>query len=137
MKKIVIKIAPNEKSFYHNSLISFSFKASEDYPYQPPEVMCMDRILHPNIDLNGNVCLSIINKDDWKPINDLYHVVVGLMSILQNLSPDDIAKPLDVDAAELMHKSLEEFRKVVQETIMGKSHLNRKFDKVYYTGKRK
>ena len=60
-----IVIIPIDQSIYCNSKITFSFKVPADYPYSQPEVKCLNKILHPNIDKQGNVCLSIL-KEGWK-----------------------------------------------------------------------
>jgi len=51
---------PAEGTIYANSKITFSYKAPADYPYSQPEVKCLSKIFHPNIDKQGNVCLSIL-----------------------------------------------------------------------------
>ena len=35
------------------------------------------QIYHPNVDLEGNVCLNIL-REDWKPVLNLNSVMVGL-----------------------------------------------------------
>jgi ubiquitin-conjugating enzyme E2 M len=131
-----IRIVPNqERSFYRHSAINFSFKATEEYPFKPPEIKCLNKILHPNIDKNGNVCLSIL-RSGWKPIYELYQVCMGLLHLLENIKAADLEEPLDHDAAALMNKDIAEFDKVVQETIRGKSYFGRQFDNVYIAPKK-
>ena len=57
--------------------------------------------------------------------------MVGLLHLLQHIDAKDLEKPLDADAAELMNKNFEEFKKVVQETIRGGKYGSRQFDNVY------
>jgi ubiquitin-conjugating enzyme E2 M len=131
-----IKIVPNkDRSFYRSSQITFSFKATEEYPFKPPEIKCLNKILHPNIDKNGNVCLSIL-RSGWKPIYELYQVCMGLLHLLENIKAADLEEPLDHDAAALMNKDITEFDKVVQDTIRGKSYFGRQFDNVYIAPKK-
>jgi ubiquitin-conjugating enzyme E2 M len=132
-----ITIYPNqERSYYRNSRITFSYNVSEKYPYEQPDVKCLNKILHPNIDKNGNVCLNLL-RAGWKPIYELHLVIIGLLHLLENIKAADLEEPLDRDAAALMSKDSEEFDKVVQETIRGKPYLNRQFDNVYYAPKKK
>ena len=131
-----IAIVPHERSFYKHSRITFSFKATEEYPYKPPEVLCLNKILHPNIDKNGKVCLSIL-RSGWKPIYELYQVTMGLLHLLENIKGADLEEPLDHDAAALMNKDIGEFEKMVQETIRGKGAFGRQFDNVFYELKKK
>ena len=60
---------------------------------------------------------------------------MGLIYLLENIKAADIQEPLDVDAANLMNKDINEFDKVVQETIKGKSFFGRQFDNVSYVPK--
>ena len=96
---------------------------------------CLNRILHPNIDKAGNVCLNLL-RGGWKPIYELHLVTIGLLHLMENLKAADLEEPLDSDAAGLMAKDINEYEKVVQETIKGKSHFGRQFDNVYFVSKK-
>lgn len=41
--------------------------------------MCnaLPQVYHPNIDLEGNVCLNIL-REDWKPVLNINTIVYGL-----------------------------------------------------------
>lgn len=38
----------------------FVFQVGQGYPHDPPKVKCETMVYHPNIDLEGNVCLNIL-----------------------------------------------------------------------------
>jgi ubiquitin-protein ligase len=38
-----------------------------DYPFKPPKVTFKTKIYHPNVDEKGQVCLPIIQPENWKP----------------------------------------------------------------------
>jgi ubiquitin-conjugating enzyme E2 M len=69
-------------------------------------VKCLNKILHPNIDKNGNVCLNLL-REGCKPNYELYMVVIGLLHLLESSKAADLEKALDADAAALMNKSIE------------------------------
>lgn len=69
-------IEPDE-GMYRSGKFSFSFVINQNFPHDPPKVKCMQKIYHPNIDLDGNVCLNIL-REDWKPVLNLNAVIVGL-----------------------------------------------------------
>jgi hypothetical protein len=55
----------------------FTFAVPHTYPHDPPKVKCLTKVYHPNIDLEGNVCLNIL-REDWKPVLTITSVVYGL-----------------------------------------------------------
>ncbi|MEQ2261048.1 hypothetical protein XENORESO_005005 [Xenotaenia resolanae] len=38
------------------------FQVGQGYPHDPPKVKCETMVYHPNIDLEGNVCLNILRS---------------------------------------------------------------------------
>ena len=71
-----LTIEPDE-GMYKGGFFNFSFAINQNFPHDPPKVKCTQTIYHPNIDLEGNVCLNIL-REDWKPVLNLNAVIVGL-----------------------------------------------------------
>lgn len=71
-----LTIEPDE-GMYKGGSFNFDFKINQNFPHDPPKVKCTQKIYHPNIDLDGNVCLNIL-REDWKPVLNLNAVIVGL-----------------------------------------------------------
>jgi ubiquitin-conjugating enzyme E2 M len=69
-------ICPDE-GFYKGGRFMFNFKVGQNYPHEPPKVKCETQVYHPNIDLEGNVCLNIL-REDWKPVLTVNSIVYGL-----------------------------------------------------------
>lgn len=64
---------------YKGGSFKFTFDIPEnDYPFKPPKVKCTQKIYHPNIDPQGNVCLNIL-RDAWTAALDLQSVAFGLL----------------------------------------------------------
>ena len=55
----------------------FEFHVSADYPHKPPKVLCKTKVYHPNIDLEGNVCLNVL-REEWKPVLNINTIIYGL-----------------------------------------------------------
>lgn len=72
----VLTIDPDE-GMYRSSRFTFDFAINQSFPHEPPKVRCREKIYHPNIDLEGKVCLNIL-REDWKPVLNLNAVIVGL-----------------------------------------------------------
>ena len=71
-----LTIEPDEGMYKGGSFV-FTFAVHSNYPHDPPKVKCTQKIYHPNIDLEGNVCLNIL-REDWKPVLNLNAVIVGM-----------------------------------------------------------
>ncbi|XP_041343498.1 NEDD8-conjugating enzyme Ubc12, partial [Pyrgilauda ruficollis] len=65
------------QGFYKGGKFVFSFKVGQGYPHDPPKVKCETMVYHPNIDLEGNVCLNIL-REDWKPVLTINSIIYGL-----------------------------------------------------------
>jgi ubiquitin-conjugating enzyme E2 M len=72
----VLTIDPDE-GMYRGGRFTFDFNINQNFPHEPPKVRCREKIYHPNIDLEGKVCLNIL-REDWKPVLNLNAVIVGL-----------------------------------------------------------
>lgn len=71
-----LTIEPDE-GIYKGGAFTFTFVINQNFPHDPPKVKCTQKIYHPNIDLEGNVCLNIL-REDWKPVLNLNAVIVGM-----------------------------------------------------------
>nr|KJB43160.1 hypothetical protein B456_007G206300 [Gossypium raimondii] len=71
-----VSIRPDE-GYYFGGTFLFSFQVSPVYPHEAPKVKCKTKVYHPNIDLEGNVCLNIL-REDWKPVLNINTIIYGL-----------------------------------------------------------
>jgi ubiquitin-conjugating enzyme E2 M len=104
----------------------FSFRFPAEYPHTPPKVTCKTRILHPNIDWEGNVCLNIL-REEWKPILDVNAIIYGLLHLFAEPNPDD---PLNKEAAELFRADIRQFERIVKQTLRGSSYQGHSFERL-------
>jgi len=104
-----------DSGLWKGALYTFSFIIPDNYPYSPPKVTIVEKIYHPNIDLQGNICLNLL-KDDWRPILTIQQVIHGLLFLFLE---QNIADPLNQDAAEVYRNDYEEFKKNVQKSLNG------------------
>ncbi|KAJ3185009.1 NEDD8-conjugating protein ubc12 [Geranomyces variabilis] len=109
-----LKISPDE-GFYSGGSFLFTFKINTNYPHEPPKVMCTQKIYHPNIDLEGNVCLNIL-REDWKPVLNINSILVGLQYLFLEPNADD---PLNKDAAEVLRSNRRAFEQNVFRSMRG------------------
>ena len=96
-----VSIRP-DSGFWKSATYHFTFVIPPHYPHDAPKVTCNTRIYHPNIDLQGAVCLNIL-REDWKPVLDINAVIYGLIYLFYEPNPDD---PLNREAAELFRNDI-------------------------------
>jgi ubiquitin-conjugating enzyme E2 M len=129
-----IAIIPPE-GYWKNCQYKFRCHLPKDYPFSPPKLHCDTLIYHPNIDLSGNVCISILKVDGkltgWSVQRSLSDVLFGLLALFSEPNPGD---PLNGEAADLLAKNPDEFKKIVNRTLKGETVMvnneNRKFEKL-------
>jgi len=121
-----VTVRPEEGSYWHGATYSFSVSVPNDYPHEPPKIICNTKIYHPNIDLNGKVCLNIL-RQDWKPVLDINNVILGLLFLFIEPNPND---PLNEEAAELMRKDKKQFSDFVKKSLKGYQYKDVYFPKL-------
>lgn len=110
----IVSITPTD-GFWKKATYEFDVTVPAEYPHNPPKVLCNTRIYHPNINLEGKVCLNILRKD-WKPVLDVNAVIYGLTTLFIDPNPSD---PLNQDAAKLFREDINSFRLLVERTLRG------------------
>ena len=89
-------VVPTEVPYNHGAFrIQVTFP--EQYPFKPPTVLFKTQIYHPNVDEKGNVCLTVINPDNWKPATKASNVLADLVQLVNH---PEVDHPLRVELAE-------------------------------------
>ncbi|CCU81559.1 unnamed protein product [Blumeria hordei] len=120
-----LSIEPDE-GMYRGGHFRFTFAISQNFPHEAPKVKCVQKIYHPNIDLDGNICLNIL-REDWKPVLNLQSILVGLQFLFLEPNASD---PLNKEAAEDLRGQIEVFKKNVKTSMAGGTVRGESFDKV-------
>ncbi|KAJ3683416.1 hypothetical protein LUZ60_013643 [Juncus effusus] len=109
-----ISIKPDE-GYYLGGTFTFTFHVSASYPHEPPKVKCKTKVYHPNIDLEGNVCLNIL-REDWKPVLNINTVIYGLNLLFSQPNDED---PLNHEAASVLRENPRLFETNVKRAMTG------------------
>ena len=115
MKFEVLVDLTREDCLWKGAKYKFTVTVPPNYSHDPPKCHCDTTIYHPNIDLEGNVCLNILRKD-WKPVLGINAVILGLLFLFIEPNPND---PLNHEAAELMRNNENAFRDKVKRSLRG------------------
>lgn len=102
----------------------------EKYPFVPPDVLVLNRVYHPNVDIDsGEVCLSLLSPANWKPVITLSSIILAMELTL--LNPDLCtlpANPVNHDMATLCKQQSPEFALRVRTSLAGGSVGDYQFD---------
>lgn len=116
----------DSKSLYKDKVIEAEITFPEDYPLRPPSLTFLTKMFHPNIYVNGKVCISILEEDNpgplgcgtpedrWSPVQNIRTVALSLVILLDNPNPDS---PANVDASKMFRDSREEYKEKVIKLI--------------------
>ncbi|KAG2428907.1 hypothetical protein HYH02_014229 [Chlamydomonas schloesseri] len=114
-----IAIRPDE-GIYRGGKFNFEFNIPPGYPHDAPKVLCTTKVYHPNIDLEGKICLNIL-REDWKPVLSISSVIYGLQFLFLDPNPDD---PLNKEAAQMFVDQPRQFEQYVQRAIQYGTYIN-------------
>ncbi|KAG8461775.1 hypothetical protein KFE25_001393 [Diacronema lutheri] len=109
-----VHVMPDD-GMYKGGRFTFDFKVSPSYPHEPPKVLCETTVYHPNIDMEGHVCLNIL-REDWKPVLTINSVIYGLTFLMLEPNADD---PLNKEAATMLEQNRKQFEQIVRRTLRG------------------
>lgn len=115
MKFEVFVDLTKEECLWKGAKYKFTVTVSPNYPHEPPKCHCDTQIYHPNIDMQGNVCLNIL-RADWKPVLGINAVILGLIFLFIEPNPND---PLNEEASSLMRTNEAAFKDKVKKTLKG------------------
>ncbi|GJU96662.1 NEDD8-conjugating enzyme Ubc12-like protein [Tanacetum coccineum] len=109
-----VTIRPDD-GYYVNGTFTFTFQISSIYPHEAPKVKCKTKVYHPNIDLDGNVCLNIL-REDWKPVLNINTIIYGLYHLFTEPNHED---PLNREAAAVLRDNPKMFESNVRRAMAG------------------
>ncbi|XP_075242093.1 nedd8-conjugating enzyme UbcE2M-like [Convolutriloba macropyga] len=123
-----VDISPDD-GYYKGGRFTFKVVIPPDYPHEAPKVECTQKIYHPNVDLNGKVCLNIL-REEWKPVLSVTSVVLGVLYLFIEPNPED---PLNKEAAECLLANRQTFASNVKRAMKGAFLNNTQYDNVMTT----
>lgn len=115
----VIFLGP-KLSPYEEIINTIKITLPDNYPNASPEFKFQNKIFHPNISTNGDICVDIL-KSEWSPIYTIRTVLLSIMSLLtdpNNLSPLNGVAAFMCAAALKSKKDRLKYNKEIQKTDM-------------------
>jgi ubiquitin-conjugating enzyme E2 G1 len=119
-----VMIGPDD-TLYEGGTFNGKIIFPPSYPHKPPQVKFTSKIVHPNIYLNGKVCISILHEgvdqygyedvsERWSPTQSINSI---MMSILSLFSCPNFDSPANVDYAVLYKKNYDLYKKQIYAII--------------------
>jgi ubiquitin-protein ligase len=73
----------------------------DKYPFAPPRVTFIGKIIHPNIH-DKSICVDILNTNNWNPSHTLKSILISIYTLLREPNFDS---PLDSDLMKIYHSA--------------------------------
>ena len=97
----------------------------KEYPLKPPQVQFTSKLFHPNVYMDGKLCISILHEgsDDtgyehelerWRPINNIRTVFISIISLLSDPNAESAA---NIDAAKLWRDNREAYNQRIKDEM--------------------
>jgi ubiquitin-conjugating enzyme E2 G1 len=109
-------------SFYEGGTYEGTITFPQTYPDNPPEVRFKSKIFHPNVYMDGKICISILHEgtdstgyeqdyERWRPIQNIRTVFVSIISLLFDPNPDS---PANLDAGKMYRENKDAYKEKIQ-----------------------
>ena len=102
-----------DDTIWEGGIFQLKMVFSEEYPIKPPTVVFITKMFHPNIYVNGNICLDIL-KENWSPTYDVIAILSSIQLLLNEPNPQS---PANGEAADLFVRNKREYDRRVREIV--------------------
>ncbi|CAF1596612.1 unnamed protein product, partial [Adineta ricciae] len=121
----VILVGPTD-TLYEGGFFKARLDFPKDYPIKPPKMKFVSEIWHPNIEKNGDVCISILHEpgvdqfgyekasERWSPVQSVETILLSVLSMLSDPNCDSAA---NIDASVMWRDDRPAFKKKVSECV--------------------
>ncbi|XP_075254653.1 uncharacterized protein LOC142346052 [Convolutriloba macropyga] len=94
-----------KESPYEGGKFSLSICFPSNCPFKAPEVSFLTKIYHPNVSVEGEICIDLI-KNKWSPSVTIAKVFESICSLLYDPELDD---PMEPEVAVVFKEDYQQF----------------------------
>ncbi len=116
------EITGPEGTYYEKKTYQGTLDFPNDYPFSPPKMVFTKIPFHPNVYIDGKVCISILHAGTdetgyesqslrWSPVQNITSILMSVLSLLSDPNPDSAA---NLEASQLYRKDKDAFKAKVQ-----------------------
>lgn len=102
-----------EDTPFESGVFELKIAFTETYPKHPPNVSFLTSIFHPNVYVNGDLCLDIL-QSKWNPTYGVGLVLLCIQSLLNDPNTDSPANP---EASNLFLNNKPEYTRRVRASV--------------------
>ena len=98
-----------EDTAYQGRVYRLEIDLPLSFPADPPEMICATRVFHPNISLNGHICMSRLKTgvaEGWHPGQCMGNMLLSFQLLLAEPNPLD---PMHQEASNLYVENNKDF----------------------------
>jgi len=111
---------------YEGGIFRTSMTFPSEYPTQPPKLKFLSEFWHPNVYVDGTVCISILHppiddptsgeriEERWSPAQSVETI---LLSVISLLSDPNISSPANVDASVEFRNKPQVYRERIKKLV--------------------
>jgi ubiquitin-conjugating enzyme E2 R len=110
------------ESPWHHAYLIAKMHFPNNYPFSPPSFKFSPSIFHPNVYVDGRVCISILHEagnvyqdepsnENWSPAQRVESVIMSIISILDD---PNISSPANIDASNLWRDNREAYNEKIR-----------------------
>ncbi|KAG8348348.1 putative Ubiquitin conjugating enzyme [Trypanosoma vivax] len=107
-------VAGPEATPWEGGLFKLLFEFTSEYPYAPPVVRFVTKVFHPNVYVDGKICLDTL-KTNWSPSLNVESLLLMIISLLSDPNPNSAANG---EAAALYTQSRDQYDERVQQIVL-------------------
>jgi ubiquitin-conjugating enzyme E2 G1 len=124
---LVEQIVGPPETLYEGGFFRARLEFPHDFPNQPPTMIFMSPMWHPNVYPDGRVCISILHPpgedafnqqesaiERWRPVLGVEQIIISVISMLSDPNDDS---PANIDAAVQWRNDRDGFKRKVRQIV--------------------